>query len=76
MDFGEPTKHLITENEKTYALPTYNFDSIENISNSDMKFVINDQLFSEFLLMEISQIHILCLRKTYSQGSKTFKILT
>ena len=39
--------------KKQYSVPLYNFDNIDTISNQDIQFVINDQLFFETLLMEI-----------------------
>ena len=36
-----------------YCIPIYNIENIENIHNSTIQFVINDQLFLETLLMEI-----------------------
>ena len=43
----------IEEVKKQYCLPVYNINNIQNISNNELIFVINDQLFLETLLMEI-----------------------
>ena len=36
-----------------YALPVYNISNINDISNTDIQFTINDQLFLETVLMEV-----------------------
>jgi hypothetical protein len=43
----------IEDVKKQYAIPVYNFETIESVPNEDIQFVINDQLFLETLLMEI-----------------------
>ena len=43
----------INEIKTQYALPIYNIENINNISNTDLQFTINDQLFLDTLLMEI-----------------------
>ena len=43
----------ITDIKMQYALPVYNRDNIEQISDNEIQFVINDQLFLDTLLMEI-----------------------
>ena len=52
-DFLELINNKIQDIKKQYAVPVYNFDNIENISNMEIGFTINDQLFLETLLMEI-----------------------
>ena len=52
-DFLELINNKIQDIKKQYAVPVYNFDNIENISNTEIGFTINDQLFLETLLMEI-----------------------
>ena len=54
-DFLELINNKIQDIKKQYAfkLPVYNFDNIENLSNTEIQFIINDQLFLETLLMEI-----------------------
>lgn len=51
--YVETIKTVIKKVKKQYALPVYNLDNIEQISNSNLKFSISDQLFFETLLMEI-----------------------
>ena len=36
-----------------YSLPVYNQDQIQHISNEEIQFTINDQLFLDTLLMEL-----------------------
>ena len=43
----------IEEIKMQYALPVYNLNNIEQISNDKLQFIIDDQLFLETLLMEI-----------------------
>ena len=45
----------ISEIKVQYAIPIYNIDNINNITNEDIQFTINDQLFldTSTLLMEI-----------------------
>ena len=52
-EYLEMVKSCIEEVKLQYCLPVYNFDSLKNICNSDIQFLINDQLFLETLLMEI-----------------------
>ena len=42
------------EVKKQYAVPVYNTDEIENIPDEKIHFTINDQLFLDVLLMELS----------------------
>ena len=46
-------KQCILNVKKQYAVLLYNSDTIDNISNEEIQFVINDQLFLETLLLEI-----------------------
>ena len=46
-------KETILRVKKQYAIPIYNYDEIQNISNELITFSINDQLFFETLLLEI-----------------------
>lgn len=39
--------------KKQYAVPVYNFEQIENIPDSEIQFIISDQLILEVLLMEL-----------------------
>ena len=43
----------IKEIKAQYAIPIYNLDNIDNISNEDIQFCISDQLLLDTLLMEI-----------------------
>ena len=43
----------IEEIKKQYALPVYDLNNIEHITNDELQFIIDDQLFLETLLMEI-----------------------
>lgn len=49
----EIVKTCIKDTKRQYCLPVYNIDTIENIPEDDLQFMINDQLFLETLLMEI-----------------------
>ena len=49
----ELVKKSILETKKQYAVPLYNFDNLCSVSNEDIHFLINDQLFFETLLLEI-----------------------
>ena len=52
-DYVESIKQTILNDKKQYMLPVYNPNSIEQIPNEDIFFVIDDQLFLETLLMEL-----------------------
>ena len=39
--------------KKQYSVPVYNSEQIENIPDSEIQFIISDQLFLEVLLMEL-----------------------
>ena len=43
----------IEDIKKQYAVPVYNVKNLNSVSNADIQFTINDQLFLETLLMEI-----------------------
>ena len=43
----------IKEIKAQYAVPFYNIDDIDNVSNEDIQFCINDQLVLDTILMEI-----------------------
>ena len=43
----------IDEIKSMYSLPVYNQDQIQQISNEEIQFTINDQLFLDTLLMEL-----------------------
>ena len=43
----------ITEIKTQYALPVYNMENIKNTPDNEIKFLINDQLFLETLLIEL-----------------------
>lgn len=53
IEYSKAIEKLITEIKLRYALPVYNAENINNIPNSEIEFIINDQLFLEVLLMEI-----------------------
>lgn len=46
-------KTLIYDVKKQYAVPVYNMDNLNNISNDSLFFQIDDQLFFETVLLEI-----------------------
>ena len=46
-------KETISNVKKQYMLPVYNTDNLDQISDEDIVFIINDQLFFETLLMEL-----------------------
>ena len=43
----------INDVKKQYAVPIYNLENLHEISNDQIQFTINDQLFLETLLMEL-----------------------
>ena len=53
MDYIQQIKRTISDVKKQYAVPVYNFDSIDDIPNETIQFQISDQLFFEMLLLEI-----------------------
>ena len=52
-DYITIVKDTILNIKKQYMLPVYNPNHVEYISNEDIVFMINDQLFFETLLMEL-----------------------
>ena len=52
-DYLDMIKQTIETVKLQYCPPVYNFNTFSNIPNSDIQFLINDQLFLETLLMEI-----------------------
>ena len=46
-------KSVIVDTKSQYAVLTYDRNNLDNISDSEIQFTINDQLFLETLLMEI-----------------------
>ena len=52
-NFINVVKDTIISVKKQYMLPIYNPDNLEHISDEDITFIINDQLFFETLLMEL-----------------------
>ena len=44
----------IMEIKLQYAVPVYNTDEIESIPDEELQFTINDQLFLDVLLMELT----------------------
>lgn len=46
-------KKTIVELKIQYACPIYNFNNLNTITNNDIQFIINDQLFMDILLTEI-----------------------
>lgn len=63
--FVTEIKTVIYNLKKEYALPVYNFDNIDNISDNDLQFTISDQLFFEMLLLKIREktISYSCYKK-------------
>ena len=48
----------INEIKVQYCLPVYNIENMDSISDNDIQFTINDQLFLETLLMELRGVSI------------------
>ena len=53
LEYSNIVKKKILEVKKQYGALVYNFENIHEISNDDLHFTINSQLFLETLLMEI-----------------------
>ena len=53
-------KRHTKEIKMQYAIPIYNLEEIENIPDQEIQFTINDQLFLDVLLMELSGKVISC----------------
>ena len=53
LEYSNIVKNIILEVKKQYGALVYNFENIHEISNDDLHFTINSQLFLETLLMEI-----------------------
>jgi len=49
----EQVNNVISNTKRQYAVPVYNMDDINNISDSELQLSINDNLFLETLLMNI-----------------------
>lgn len=52
-EYLQTMNNKIKEVKKQYMIPVYNVNEIENIPDSEIQFVINDQLFLDVLLMEL-----------------------
>lgn len=52
-DYIKTINTIIMQIKENYALPVYSRNGISTISDSEIQFTINDQLFLETLLMEI-----------------------
>ena len=52
-DYFEVINKLILKVKSQYALPVYNSNNIKDISDAEIQFQIDDQLFLEILLLEI-----------------------
>ena len=52
-EYLDTINKLILDIKSQYVLPVYNLENIRDISDSDIQFQINDQLFLETLLIEI-----------------------
>lgn len=53
LEYSNIVKKKILEVKKQYGALVYNFENIHEISNDDLHFTINSQLFLETMLMEI-----------------------
>ena len=51
--YVDSIKNVIFNVIKQYAVPVYNFDKINDVSDDSLTFTIDDQLFFEILLLEI-----------------------
>ena len=49
----EQVNNVISNTKRQYAVPVYNMDDINNISDSELQLSINDNLLLETLLMNI-----------------------
>jgi len=53
IEFLRVINTVIEDIKRQYCIPIYNLDTLNEIEDSQIQFVINDQLFLETLLMEI-----------------------
>ena len=51
--YVEMIKEKLMDIKEQYAVPVYNLGNINNISNQNIQFILNDQLFQETILMKI-----------------------
>ena len=61
--------------KKQYAVPVYNSEQIENIQDSEIQFIISDQLFLEVLLMELHGQSISYASFKHKERNKVEQIL-
>ena len=61
--------------KKQYAVPVYNSEQIENIPDSEIQFIISDQLFLEVLLMELHGQSISYASFKHKERNKVEQIL-
>ena len=52
-EYLNAVRNIISETKAQYALLTYNRENLCNIPDSEIQFIVNDQLFLETLLLEI-----------------------
>lgn len=46
-------KNIIKEVKLQYAAPVYNLNNLNDLLDEEIQFIINDQLFSETLILSI-----------------------
>lgn len=53
IEYIEAIQQIVSNIKAYYSLPIYNKSNIENITDEEIQFIIDDQLFLETLLLEI-----------------------
>ena len=53
IEFANEINNVIKEIKMQYAVPVYNYETIDNIPKNEIQFTISDQLFLDVLFMEI-----------------------
>ena len=53
MEYLNTSRNIISETKAQYALLIHNRENLCNIPDSEIQFIVNDQLFLETLLLEI-----------------------
>ena len=66
-EYVKLVKETIIKITCQYAVPVYNLDNIDQIPKDKTHFTINDQLFLETLLMEISISYSVYKKKKYTE---------
>ena len=53
IEYAEAIKSKTEEIKGQYAIPIYNMNNLNNITDAELQFTINDKLFLDTLLMEL-----------------------